>query len=574
MFFMKNEENKPVSISVLNSGAAPVALSLARLAGIRETVDQITGWSPNSRSTSPGILAESLTAAILCGCRPLYKVEHFWEGKAIEIFYKEDDITSRQLHDDAYARMLDKLASVDCRRIFETVCLTMLQHHSLDIVLTHSDTTSVSVEGIYEPEEGTSTEDFNITHGHSKDHRPDLKQIKVGLSVQEEGLPLSGELLSGNESDQVWNPDAVMELSKLVSGQGYEDVVFLADCALVSTGSLSKLAKQNVQFISRLPETFKLATELKEAAWKDNEWENLGQLAVLPKEKSAVYHAWKTFREIEGEKFGFVVIHSSKLEERKEKTLAKEIERQRKALCQKGEELKKQPFACEADAKRSVEKLRKSSEDKGFDCEASVSKKEEAVYGHKGRPKRGEVPEIRISWYAEVKNFGMREAIVEEKKRMASTFVLIYRLREEKSAEDILRSYKNQDKVEQGFKFLKQPLNLGPVYTKKPERVKALGYIFLMVLLLAKYLEYRVRVSLAHRGEVLKVGGQKVERPTAKTILEHLAQMSILLVAGQLRLPDGIPKDVLQIIHWSGFDEQVYICGYSQDLFTKMPRPK
>jgi hypothetical protein len=31
-----------------------------------------------------------------------------------------------------------------------------------------------------------------------------------------------------------------------------------------------------------------------------------------------------------------------------------------------------------------------------------------------------------------------------------------------------------------------------------------------MVLLLAKYLEYRVRVSLAHSGEVLKVGGQKV----------------------------------------------------------------
>jgi transposase len=365
-----------------------------------------------------------------------------------------------------------------------------------------------------------------------------------------------------------------MELSKLLSGQSYEDVVFLADCALISTGSLLKLAKQNVQFISRLPETFNLAAELKEAAWNVNEWENLGQLAVLSKENAAVYRAWKTFREIEGEKFGFAVIHSSNLEARKGKTLAKEIERQRKALCQKGGELKKQPFACEADARRSAERLRKYSEKKGFDCEVSVSKKEEEAYGHKGRPKRGEVPEIRISWYTEVKNFGMREAIVEEKKRMSSTFVLIYRLAEDKSAEDILRSYKNQDKVEQGFKFLKQPLNLGPVYTKKPERVKALGYIFLMVLLLAKYLEYRVRVSLAHSGEVLKVGGQKVERPTAKTILEHLAQMSILVVAGHLMLPDSIPADVLKIILWSGFDEQVYICGYSQDLFTKMPRPK
>ena len=164
----------------------------------------------------------------------------------------------------------------------------------------------------------------------------------------------------------------------------------------------------------------------------------------------------------------------------------------------------------------------------------------------------------------------MREAIFERKKRLASTFVLIYRLSEDKSSEEILRSYKNQDKVEQGFKFLKQPLNLGPVYTKKPERVKALGYIFLIVLLLAKYLEYRVRVSMSQSGGILKVGGQKVERPTAKTILEYLAEMSIMFIAGQLLLPTNIPEDVVRIIRWSGFDEQVYICGYSPDLFNKI----
>jgi len=78
---------------------------------------------------------------------------------------------------------------------------------------------------------------------------------------------------------------------------------------------------------------------------------------------------------------------------------------------------------------------------------------------------------------------------------------------------------KNQDKVEQGFKFLKQPVNLGAVYTKKTERIEALGYIFLIVLLLAKYLEYRVRASMEQSGEILKVGGQKIERPTAKTII-------------------------------------------------------
>jgi hypothetical protein len=51
-------------------------------------------------------------------------VKRLVEGKAVNIFYKEDDISARQLHDDAYARMLDKLSSVDCQRMFETICLT------------------------------------------------------------------------------------------------------------------------------------------------------------------------------------------------------------------------------------------------------------------------------------------------------------------------------------------------------------------------------------------------------------------------------------------------------------------
>jgi hypothetical protein len=37
------------------------------------------------------------------------------------------------------------------------------------------------------------------------------------------------------------------------------------------------------------------------------------------------------------------------------------------------------------------------------------------------------------------------------------------------------------------------------------------------------------------------VEGQKVERPTAKTILEYLALMSVLLIAGQPVLSDNIP---------------------------------
>jgi transposase len=573
--FMENNTNSAVSINVLHPGAMPIALSLARLAGIRAIVDQFTGWSPNSRSSSPGILAETLTTAILCGCRPLYKVERFWDDKALNIFYKDGEISLDQLNDDAYARLLDKLSAVDCQRLFETVCLNMLQHHSLDITLTHSDTTSVSVEGMYDVKVTAEANQeneapFEITHGYSKDCRPDLKQFKLGLSVQQEGLPLSGELLSGNKSDQVWNPQAVQALSKLLLNEGNEKVIFLADCALISTQSLKRLAEQKIQFISRLPETFGMSEELKEEAWKRPEdWENFGHLVEKAKEKTATYRGWKTTREIEGELFSFVVVHSSNLEQRKERSLNKAAERTQKELLRQSEELRKQSYACEPDAASSGEKLRRLAESKGFESDMILQKVEVPVYGRKGRPKRDEKPEIKTFWNVEVKIGGMKAEVLEEKKRQASTFVLICRVPEEMGAKEILKSYKNQEKVEQGFKFLKQPLYLGPVYTKKPKRVEALGYIFLLVLLLAKYLEYRVRVSLAQSGEVLKVGGQKVPRPSVKTILEILDMVMVMNVAGQLMLPDNMYEDAVRIIRWAGFEERVYVTGETADTFVK-----
>jgi len=569
---MMTHENNAIPINILRPGVVPIALSLARVAGIREIVEHAVGWKPTNREISLGILVESLVAALLSGCRPLYKLEQFWqENKAADLFYKNDGICGHQLNDDAYARMLDRLSSLDCRRLVESVCLRMLQYHGLSIVLAHSDTTSVSVEGVYATDENGSPSQetiFTINHGHSKDGRPDLKQIKVGLAVQEDGLPISGELLSGNEPDQNWNPQTVEELSDMLLNNNYKNVVFIADSALVSTQSLKNLAKREVQFISRMPETFNIVEALKTQAWAENNWENIGVLAEN-KKNTAHYYAWKSESEIEGERFGFVVVHSSKLEERKEKTLRKAVENLSKVLKRRSEELAKKDYACEEDARQEGQKLQAEAEKKGFDSELDTKPLETMNFGRKERPAKGTEGVKLVKWRAIVNIGGIKAEVFDRKKKHASTFILIHRLKEEKSAEDILMSYKNQNQVEQGFRFMKQPQYLGPIYTKKPNRVEALGYIFLLVLLLAKYLEYRVRLGMERSCGTLKIGGQKVPRPSTKTILEILSEMLIYSLNGELKLPANIPKDALNIIHWAGFDEQIYICGYTEDHFVR-----
>jgi transposase len=561
------------SITLFHPGAIPIALSLSRVAGIQKIIEESSGWTPSASCISPGILAETLVSALLCGCRPIYKVESFWENnKFIELFYQNEGICCEQLNDDAYARMLDTLSLLDCRRLFESVCLNMLQYHGLDIVLTHSDTTSISVEGIYSsgegklPDQSPGEKVFCLHHGHSKDHRPDLKQFKMGLSVQKNGLPLSGELLSGNTSDKNWNPQTVEDLSAMLFENGYKDVLFLADSALISTESLHNFANRSVQFISRFPETFKLAKELKTQAWEENNWKDIGTLAEH-KENASHYKTWEAQREIEGEMFGFVVVHSSNLEERKEKTLQKATEQARKGFQKQSEELFKKSFACEADAWKDGLRLQKKVEKKGFFSELETKEITTVKYGRRGRPKKGEEPPKEVTWRVEVNVGQMKPEIYEQKWKEETTFVLIHRINEEKTSEEILRSYKNQDMVERGFKFIKQPQYLGPVYTKIASRVEALGYIFLMVLVVAKYLEYRVRIGMRQCQGVLKIGGQKVLNPSAKTILEILSEMMVYRVNAEWKLPDNIQAKVRDVIHWAGFDEEVYICGYTKDRF-------
>ncbi len=48
---------------------------------------------------------------------------------------------------------------------------------------------------------------IEIVWEHSKDHRPDLKPIMAGVTMDAEGCILGGRMLSGNTSDQTWKAD-------------------------------------------------------------------------------------------------------------------------------------------------------------------------------------------------------------------------------------------------------------------------------------------------------------------------------------------------------------------------------
>jgi len=71
-------------------------------------------------------------------------------------------------------RTLDEVNRYGSDLLFSEIALAVCQQEAIDQRFNHLDTTSFSLTGDYLPE--SDQQAIAITHGYSKDHRPDLKQ--------------------------------------------------------------------------------------------------------------------------------------------------------------------------------------------------------------------------------------------------------------------------------------------------------------------------------------------------------------------------------------------------------------
>ncbi len=57
------------------------------------------------------------------------------------------------------------------------------------------------------------------------------------------------------------------------------------------------------------------------------------------------------------------------------------------------------------------------------------------------------------------------------------------------SSKDLLKLYKDQHSIEQNFGFLKDPLIVNALFLKSPQRIKALGLILVLALMVWRLME-------------------------------------------------------------------------------------
>jgi len=107
-----------------------------------------------------------------------------------------------------------------------------------NLALVFFDTTSLYFQG-----EGGATLG---QRGHSKDHRPDLKQMVVGVVLDQNGNPVCSELWPGNTADV---KSLVPIVERLQTRFGIEAVCIVADRGMISAETLAEVERREWKYI-------------------------------------------------------------------------------------------------------------------------------------------------------------------------------------------------------------------------------------------------------------------------------------------------------------------------------------
>ena len=520
----------------------PIVKAYADRLGLVELVNHLV---PSEMDLPPGDYFLGMVLDTLSGRNPLYRLEHFFEDQDTELLLGKE-IDAKRFNDVNVGRFLDKVFDVGAAKIFKEISMRAVSTFGLDCRHVHFDTTSRSVYGDYET---YGNDPFEITYGHSKDHRPDLKQFLISMLCVDRNVPVFGKIEDGNASDKSVNHDVLSEISKHMAahGLGTGAFIYIADSAAITKKNLKAIGK-DILFISRLPATFNECDRAIKEAVKKNTWEDVGVIAKTKqtaKRPAAHYKSYETEVTLYRETYRAVVIHSSAHDRRRQKRIERKLLEDKKTLTGKCNEIKKLDYFCREDAKAAANKL--SAEPCTY-YRINTQVEEKPIYG-KGRPRKDGFQKIKEMRYVVSAYIAEDVVAVTTFREQAGCFVMITNVARETEeigydSKAILEAYKDQYGIEQDFGFLKDPVIVNSVFLKKPERIEVLGLILLTSLLIWRLMERSMRQYVERTGKKLPGWDCKpTDRPTSFMMTTKFTGIMVIKIGNERRLSKPLHSD-------------------------------
>jgi len=241
-------------MNITQAGHLPVVAAFCKRIGLADTINSAVS---TEMAVDVGTVVKFMVLDTLSGRSPLYRLERFARSVDTGLLLGKN-IPAQAFNDTTLGRAMDAIYDVGTEKLFSQVAFSAARAFpkDMDMVHLHFDTTSVSVWGDYpmcNEEEGQ----LQVVNGHSKDHRPDLRQFLVKMLCIHHNIPVVGGCENGNASDKTINNAVLTNLSKYMAKHGLCEgaFVYVADSAMVTPKNLEALGDN--LFITRLPFNYK-----------------------------------------------------------------------------------------------------------------------------------------------------------------------------------------------------------------------------------------------------------------------------------------------------------------------------
>lgn len=572
-------------MSMIPSELDILARPVAHLPFVRAVVDQlglltlIEGHCPthtlNRVSDAQCVLA--LILNVLSGRPALYRMDEWLARLDTDVLFGEG-VPADAFNDTRLAEALDHLDEAGTDTILADFAKSYLAEDGESRSFSaHHDTTSVSLFGDY-----LAAAEPLPALGYSKDHRPDLKQLVYGFTLHgPTGVPLVATVNAGNTSDPTVARDHLARLVEVLPDE--HEVTLVGDCKLVDARTVGRILRAGLHFVSLVPDTFKVRKELIEAAWtarpKAEDWPLLAEKKGRKKDDpDTAYRGTSFVRPFNAvletsagedgpttqEELRFLVVYSDELAAGFDAALDSKLARDAEKLQDAAKRANGRGFACEADARAAAERVAAKAE---FHRVTVTLTSEDIPIKRAGpgRPKRDEVRETRALWRF-VLELERDEEVIAATRRRRSCFVLITDWLEEDWADArVLSEYRHQSIVEghTGFRWLKGPAAVAPVFLKTPQRIRAMGLVLILALIVRNYIQWVIRSELKARGDTVPhpFTKKKEANLTPEMAFEHFGALltQVVTLGDQTRrMPVRLPDPAVKILSLFSLDATIF----------------
>jgi transposase len=440
-----------------------------------------------------------------------------------------DEINELDFTDDKLSLILNKFSDDETWQKSEcAVNKHIIRVYDLDLEIVRIDTTTASSYG-------QVTEGGLLQFGHSKDHRPDLGQVKIASATLDPlGMPLVTLTVSGEQADDVLYIPAVAETRKSLDGK--KGLLYVGDAKMGALAIRSDLAYHQEYYLMPLskvqvnadmmanyldtfddwPEEERVLEEVLVTGAKGNKALIAKGFTVTENHNDSCQENGKE-RVYEWEERRFIVL-SPEYAKKQRAQLEKQIKKAETAI-QKLVQRRhgyKYPETV-ADLKASVATVLAAHGCKAY---LAVTITEETtckqIRAYKQRPARVE------------KSTVFRLEIEEKTENLKKVYRLMgWRAYATNAPEDKLslskavEVYRDAYLHEHGYSRLKgNPLSLTPMYLQKEDQITGLIRLLSLALRVLTLIEFVVRKQLAEEGDTLQgvyAGNRKRKTKTPRT---------------------------------------------------------